>query len=159
MVESSTAARIYGAFFALAFALSVVMLLTDTNLRTDFGAVSSGYFLHWDVVLVTALADLVGAVLLMAVASRRAIEVGVVGSGLLALVFVGDIFTYRSVGFATATSFAQYLFGITYYGGDVRYLYDLVLVVYLAAFIFGAVALARTRNPEPPTGGSASGPP
>ncbi len=135
------------------------MLLTDTNLRTEFGAVSSGYFLPWDVVLVTALADLVGAVLLRAVPSRRAIAAGVVGSGWLALVFVGDLFTYRSVGFATATGFAQYLFGITYHGGDVRYLYDLVLVVYLAAFVFGAAALARTRSPVPPTGGSDPGPP
>ncbi len=145
-MQTSTAARVYSGFFALAFALSVVMLVTDSNLRTDFGTLTSGYFSHWYVVLVTAVADLIGAALLGALASRRAIQGGVIGSGLLALVFVGDIFTYGSVGFASATSFAQYLFGLTYYGGDIRYLYDIVLAVYLAAFVYGVAALRRTKE-------------
>lgn len=146
----------YSAFFFLAFALSCVMLFTDSNLRTDFGTMPSGYYAHWYVVLVTAAFDLVGAVLLVLVRSRAALAGGVIGSALLALLFVGDIFTYSSVGFASPADFANYLFGVTYYGGDVRYLYDVLLAVYLAALVFGAIALWRTREPTPPLSGDAA---
>lgn len=139
-------AAAYGALFLLAFALSVVMLLTDSNLRTDFGRLSSGYFSHWYVVLATAIADAVGAVLLLIVGSRAALRAGVLGSGLLSLVLVGAIFTYSQVDFTSAAGFASYLFGLTYSGGDLRYLYDALLAVYLAAFAFGWVALWRTRS-------------
>lgn len=149
MTRNRGMAVAYSGFFFLAFALSSVMLLTDTNLRTDFGTMSSGYYLHWYVVLVTAIADFVGAALLVAVGSRKAIQGGMVGAGLLALIFVGDIFTYGSVGFASPSDFANYLFGVTYYGGDIRYLYDVLLAVYLAAFVFGAVAFWRTRKESP----------
>jgi hypothetical protein len=146
-VRSSAKASVaYSLLFLLAFALSVVMLLTDQNLKTDFGSVSSGYYLHWYVVLVTAIADLVGAALLLAVRSRFAVKVGVAGSGLLALVFLGDIFTYSQVGFTSAGTFANYLFGITYYGGDIRYLYDAVLAVYLLTALVGVVLLLATRT-------------
>lgn len=138
-------AAVYSVPFFLAFALSVVMLLTDTNLQTDFGTVTSGYYFHWYVILITALVDLAGAVLLVAVRSRIAIKAGVVGSGLLALIFLGDVFTYSRVGFSSASSFANYLFGVTYYGGDIRYLYDLIVAVYLVAFVFGLIILRKTR--------------
>jgi hypothetical protein len=149
MERTASIARGYSALFLLACALSVVMLLTDSNLKTDFGTLKSGYYAHWYVVLVTAIADLVGAALLLAVASRTAIRLGVVGSGLLALVFVADIFTYAQVGFASAGDFANYLFGVTYYGGDIRYLYDALLAVYILTFIVGLVMLGRTRSPGP----------
>lgn len=147
MTDRSNVAVYYSLPFFLAFALSVVMLLTDANLRTDFGAMGTGFYLHWDVVLATALADLVGAVLLLLVRSRTSIKGGVVGSGLLLAVFVGDILTYKEVGFSSASAFAQYLLGITYYGGDIRYLYDVLLVVYAAAFVAGLATLARTHGP------------
>ena len=152
-------ARIYSLPFFLAFVLSIVMLATDNNLRTDFGTVTSGYYLHWYVVLIAGLADLAGAALLATLATRKAILGGVIGSGLLALVFVGDIFTYSQVGFSSPTSFADYLFGITYYGGDIRYLYDLLLAVYLATFVGGLVLFWRTREaaPEEPSGAPKSG--
>lgn len=143
--RAAALSRAYAVFFLVAFGLSVVMLLTDTNLRTDFGAMPNGYFLHWWVVLVTAVADLVGAALLLALASRLAIKGGVLGSTLLAAVYIGVVFTYSSVGFASAYDFAEYLFGVTYSGGDIRYLYDAVLAVYLLTAVFGAVLLGKTR--------------
>ncbi len=149
-------ARVYSVPFLLAFALSLVMLATDKNLRTDFGSVTSGYYLHWYVVLIAGLADLAGAILLATLATRRAILGGVVGSGLLTLVFVGDVFTYSQVGFSSAGSFADYLFGITYYGGDIRYLYDLLLAVYIGTFLVGLILYWRTREP---TAGSQTSPP
>jgi len=144
----------YSLPFLLAFALTVVMLMTDTNLRTDFGTVSSGYFSHWYVVLVTAVADLVGAALLLFLRTRTALKVGVVGSGLLVALFLGVIFTYSQVGFSSASDFANYLFGVTYYGGDVRYLYDVLLAVYIATFLAGVVMLALTRRPRVSSGPS-----
>ncbi len=136
----------YSLPFLLAFALSVVMLMTDSNLRTDFGTLSSGYYVHWYVILATAVAALVGAALLLVARSRTAVKVGTIGSGLLVLVFLGAIATYSQVGFASAVDFANYLFGVTYYGGDIRYLYDVLLAVYFVTFLWGAVGLARSRS-------------
>src|SRR5208282_805149 len=134
--------------FVLAFALSVVMLVTDTNLQTDFGTMSSGYYVHWYVILGTAVADLIGVALLLLLRSRTAVKLCTIGSGLLVAVFLGAIFTYSQVGFASASDFANYLFGITYYGGDIRYLYDVLLAVYIATFLGGDVGLAMPRGRE-----------
>jgi hypothetical protein len=153
--ESTSDAAYYGIPFALAFALSVVMLATDKNLQTDFGTLSSGYYFHWYVVLIAAIADILGAFLLFWTRSRKAVLVGTIGSGLLAAIFVGDIFTYSQVGFASASDFANYLFGITFYGGDIRYLYDVVLAVYVLTFLWGVVVLWRMRRRRasaPPAG-------
>ncbi|MGI0139978.1 MAG: hypothetical protein ACREBT_02340 [Thermoplasmata archaeon] len=149
MERTNATAAIYSSLFFLAFGLSVLMLLTDTNLRTDFGSMSSGYYAHWYVILAIAVADAIGGVLLVVVGSRTAIKGGVVGAGLIALIFAGDILTYSQVGFSSAPDFASYLFGWTYSGGDIRYLYDVLLAVYIVAFISGIVALAKTRPPDP----------
>jgi hypothetical protein len=146
--------KLYSLPFLLAFALSVIMLVTDKNLQTNFGMVTSGYYLHWYVILVTAIADLVGAVLLLVVPSRMGIKLGVLGSGLLIAIFLGDILTYNIVGFSSASDFANYLFGVTYFGGDIRYLYDVLLAVYILTFLYGLVALVLTRRGRqtpPPT--------
>jgi hypothetical protein len=135
----------YAGFFLVAFALTVVMLVTDRNLRTDFGSVS-GYYLHWWVVLITGVADILGAALLLALGSRRAVSGGVLGSALIAAIFLGDIATYSTVGFASASAFAKYLFGVTYSGGDIRYLYDILLAVYIATVIYGCIVLLATRS-------------
>ncbi|MGI0054722.1 MAG: hypothetical protein ACREB9_02870 [Thermoplasmata archaeon] len=145
MERTNAIAAIYSSLFFLAFGLSVLMLLTDTNLRTDFGSMSSGYYAHWYVILVIAIVDVIGGVLLVVVGSRIAIKAGVVGAGLIALIFVGDILTYGQVGFSSASAFASYLLGWTYSGGNIRYLYDVLLAVYIVAFISGTVALAKTR--------------
>jgi hypothetical protein len=149
MAARLAAAQGYSVLFFLAFALSVVMLFTDKNLQTDFGAVKQGYFLHWYVVLGTAIADLIGAIGLVVVASRTAVKAGIAGSGLMILIFLGDIATYSLVGFASATAFADYLFGVTYPGGDIRYLYDVLLAVYIVTFIVGFVILARAKRRSP----------
>jgi hypothetical protein len=136
----------YGAAFLLAFVLSVVMLITDKNLRTNFGTISSGYYFHWYVVAATAVADIVGAALLFLRPSRMGLKIGVIGSGLLAVIFLGDILTYSLVGFSSASAFANYLFGISYFGGDIRYLYDALLAVYIATFLWGIVSLVFSRS-------------
>jgi hypothetical protein len=146
---------LYSLAFLLAAALSFVMLATDKNLQTDFGTMSSGYFVHWYVVLATAVVDLVGATLLLLVRNRTAVKVGVVGSALLTLMFVGVIATYAQVGFASASDFAQYLFGVTYFGGDIRYLYDVLLATYIGTFVSGVVGLVLTRESRAPAANGA----
>ena len=147
----SRLAVVYSLPFLLAAALSIVMLATDKNLQTDFGTVTTGYFLHWYVVLVTAVSDIAGAVLLLTLRSRTAVKLGVLGSLVLSVLFVGVIFTYQQVGFASANDFAQYLFGVTYYGGDIRYLYDALLATYLGTFVMGGAGLAVTRTARSPS--------
>lgn len=141
---------VYSVLFLIAAGLSVLMLATDKNLQTDFGTVSSGYFVHWYVILATAIADIVGAGLLLALRSRRAVLLGVIGSGALIAVLLGAILTYSQVGFSSAGDFANYLFGITYYGGDIRYLYDALLGTYVVTFVTGIVGLAVTRGARAP---------
>lgn len=154
----SSVARAYGGLFLLAFGLSVVMLGTDSNLWTGFGSVS-GYYFHWWVVLVATAAELIGAIFLIVLGTRLAVKGGLVGSSLLTLVFLGDILTYKQVGFNSAADFANYLFGVTYTGGDIRYLYDLLLATYIAAAVFGAIILVRTRpRPSLPASEGASPP-
>ncbi len=144
----------YSIAFFVAFALGVVMLVTDKNLRTNFGYMSSGYFLHWYVILLVTIATVVGGALLVLVRSRMSVKAGAVGSGLIVAIFLGDILTYGEVGngfFKSPSSFANYLFGVSYYGGDIRFLYDAMLGVYIAAFIAGIVLLSTTRkNPASP---------
>ncbi|MGC2035389.1 MAG: hypothetical protein WA761_08105 [Thermoplasmata archaeon] len=141
----------YGLPFVLAFALSVTMLITDKNLQTDFGTMSSGYYFHWYVVLGTAVADALGAGLLFLVRSRLAVKAGVAGSGLLVALFAGDVLTYCQVGFTSASAFADYLFGVAYSGGNIRYLYDVVLAVYVVTFLWGVAYLALTRSSRVPS--------
>ena len=138
--------RLYGLAFFVAFAISVVMLATDKNLQTDFGTISGGYYAHWYGVLAMAAADLVAALVLLVRPARIWLKWGVVGSGLFAVALVGVIFTYAQVGFASPSDFANYLFGVTYYGGDIRYLYDALLATYLGTFAVGVVGLFLTRD-------------
>ena len=149
MSDRSGMAQAYGGIFLLAFALSALMLATDQNLRTGFGTVSSGYFSHWYVVLLSGIADLVGAAILLVYASRSAIKLGLVGAVLQVLMLLASITTYQSVGFATPDAFARYLFGIDYYGGYIRYLFDALLAVYLLAVVLGVALLRRRGAPVP----------
>jgi len=145
---------VYSLAFFLAFALSVVMLITDKNLQTNFGTVTSGYYLQWYGVLAMAIVDLAAAVLLVLWRSRTTVKLGAVGASLLTAAYLGVIATYSGVGFASASQFAQYLFGVTYYGGDIRYLYDILLGVYLGAIVSGVVALWLTQAPSDTDGHS-----
>lgn len=151
MEDSTTSARlptVYSLVFFLAAGLSILMLITDKNLQTNFGSVSTGYYYHWYVVLSMAVADLAGAGLLLAFRSRWLVKLGVVGSGGFAVMLLAVILTHAQVGFSSAVSFAQYLFGITYYGGDLRYLYDVLLGTYVGGFVAGVVSLALTRTAQ-----------
>lgn len=136
---------VYAAAFALAAILAIIMLVTDTNLQTNFGTAPK-YFVHWYGVLGMAVADLIAVALLLAWRTRAAVVLGVVGSSLLSLAMVAVVATYQQVGFASAGDFANYLFGVTYFGGDVRYLYDALLGVDVATAVGGAVYLAATRR-------------
>jgi hypothetical protein len=147
----SRLATLYSIGFVVAAGLSILMLVTDTNLQTKFGTVSSGYYSQWYVVLATAVADLGGAAVLLTLRSRTSVKLGVLGSGALVALFLGVIFTYASAGFGSATQFADYLFGITYFGGDIRYLYDALLATYIVTFASGVVGLAATRAARAPT--------
>ena len=148
---------VYSVPFFVAAGLSFLMLITDKNLQTDFGTVSSGYFDQWYLILATAIADVVGAILLLVLRSRRAVLAGVIGSGGLFLLLLAGIFTYAQVGFASATDMANYLFGITYYGGDIRYLFDILLATYVATFLGGVFGLVATRADHPISDSTESG--
>jgi len=142
---------IYSLPFLVAAGLSILMLVTDKNLQTDFGTMSSGYYAHWYAVLAMAVADGVGAGLLLVLRSRTAVKIGVVGSALLTVALLGAILTYQQVGFSSAMQMANYLFGVTYFGGDIRYLYDLLLATDVATVIGGVVGLVLTRESKAPT--------
>jgi len=147
---------IYSLPFLVAAGLSILMLATDKNLQTNFGTMASGYYIHWYAVLGMAVADLVGAALLLVFRSRTAVKLGVVGSSLLTLALLGAILAYQQVGFASAMDFANYLFGVTYYGGDIRYLYDVLLATDIATVVGGVVGLVLTRD-APASEGAADG--
>jgi hypothetical protein len=151
-MESSRRKNLFSAIYSLPFlvaaGLSVLMLMTDKNLQTDFGTMASGYYAHWYAVLAMALADIVAAALLLVFRTRRFVKLGVVGSGLLTVALLGAIATYQQVGFASAMDFANYLFGVTYFGGDIRYLYDVLLATDIATFAGGVVGLILTKESE-----------
>lgn len=150
--------RIY-AFTALLFidfVLVAVMLATDVNLQTNFGAASK-YYVHWWGLLAEGVLTLLAA-LAMVLAAMRVSKGGrgmwssrglVLGGLLFAIVaFIADlgiVFTYAQVGL-TMSQFEQYLFGQSYYGNDIRYLYDVVLVFYALTAVVGAIAAMRVRG-------------
>lgn len=134
----------------VAFAITMVILFTDKNLQTNFGLVSSGYFLHWYGLLVTAIVDVVGASILIVKRTGFLSKVGVVGSGLLALFLVLDILTYNMVGggyFTSPSQFATYLFGFSKYQGTLNYIPGLftgLFIVYLIAVVVGVVTIRNS---------------
>jgi hypothetical protein len=153
----------FGTVLFVAFLVSVVMLVTDKNLQTDFGAVSP-YYLHWYGVLAMAIVDLVVAAALfgtsrsamrdrMSASTRRAGVIAAVAWVVIAIVvMVGIVATYSQVGFANMGQFEQYLFGVTPYSGALSYipwLYDLLLAVYIVALGVGAFATQRAAPTVP----------
>jgi hypothetical protein len=143
---------LYSLPFLLAAGLSILMLATDKNLQTGFGMVSSGYYAHWYAVLAMGIADIAGASLLIVLRSRTAVKLGIVGSAVLTVALLGAILTYQQLGFASAMDMANYLFGVTYYGGDIRYLYDALLATDIGTVVIGTVGLAMTRDTRTPSG-------
>lgn len=150
---------VFGLLLLVDLILSVVMLATDKNLQTNFGA-QSPYFVHWYGVLAMAVLDLVGGLLFLALAMPaaaakvpRSVRRGLVTAGLVytivaILAMVGIVSSYSQVGFSSMSQFAQYLFGVTAYPGALAYipgLYDALLVTYLVTAIVGVFAVMRAR--------------
>ncbi len=145
----------------LDFLLAVVMLATDKNLQTDFGAqpagsMIAGYYLHWWGVLAIAVIDLVAVVIVGFAASRGTPSSGVVRrrvsivaalwAALVAVAMVGIVATYSQVGFSSATDFAKYLFVPSPYPYSLSYipwLYDGMLVVDLLTLAVAVWAFVR----------------
>jgi hypothetical protein len=148
---------ILGILFVVDLLVTVVMLATDKNLQTDFGAVSP-YYIHWYFLLATGVLDLVAALVLLGsigMASRasparsvpRWVVLAGLGWALLVIVgMLGILVTYSTVGFATMGDFEKYLFGVTAYPGSLSYipwLYDLLLVLYFVTAGAAGFALMR----------------
>ncbi len=124
------------------FVITAVILVTDKNLQTDFGTTPK-YFLHWDALALTAIVDLVGGVIVLALNARIFTKLAAAWSTFMILFLLADVATYHLVGFSTPGQFASYLFGITMYSGTtagsyIPGLYDLLLGFYVvtAAYAF-----------------------
>jgi hypothetical protein len=153
-------ALVLGLLLLVDLGLSVVMLATDKNLQTNFGA-SSPYYAHWYGVLVMGLVDLVAALAVFAWAMpmgrnrmptmvrHNGLTGVLVWSVLAILAMVGIVEAYMQVGFTSASQFAHYLFGTTPYPGALSYipwLYDLLLGMYVLTAIVAAAAVWRARS-------------
>lgn len=136
------------------FVVALVMLVTDKNLQTDFGA-TAPYYLHWYGVLALGIATLSVALVVAVLelrAPRRRRTATIAGAGwsaLSAIAMVGVLATYHQVGFSSVGQFSQYLFGVSAYPGSLSYipwLYDLMLGLYVIAGILGVASLAPART-------------
>jgi hypothetical protein len=155
---------LFGFLLIVDFILAAVMLTTDKNLQTNFGA-QAPYYLHWYGVLALGVVDLLFALAVLAASSfpalkrkassvgRRLVMVALAWSVLVLIATLGIVATYGQVGFASASEFAKYLFGVTAYPGALSYipwLYDLTVVAYVLTAVAGAVA-SRLSVPAAPT--------
>ncbi|MGP8071731.1 MAG: hypothetical protein ACLPZM_01180 [Thermoplasmata archaeon] len=142
------------------FLLSVVMLVTDKNLQTDFGA-QGAYYAHWYGVLGMAVLDVMLAVSLAWVAStpdskrlassgRRGLVIaGFAWATLSVVALLGIVTSYSQVGFSTMSQFETYLFGTTPYPGALSYipwLYDALLSAYVLSAFVGLIAFWKYRT-------------
>lgn len=140
---SSSKGRIVGFLLLVDFIITIVILFTDKNLQTDFGFVKP-YFVHWYGMLVTAVIDIIGAVIVIAKPARIYQKAGTVGSALLAVFLVADLATYKMVGLTSVSQFATYLFGFSHYPGSLPYipgLYDVLFVFYIITAVTGMITL------------------
>ncbi len=150
----------FGLLLLADFVVATVMLFTDKNLQTDFGA-QSPYYLHWYGVLAMGVLDLLLALALLAYASvpmlrrmplavRSGVVLGALVWSVIAIVAtLGIVTSYAQVGFSTMGQFAQYLFGVTAYPHALSYipgLYDLLLALYFGTAVLGALALRGIRS-------------
>lgn len=136
---------VVGILLLIDFIITMVILVTDHNLQTDFGT-TKPYFIHWYGLLITGIIDLVGAAVIFAKPTPQNSTIAAVGSLLLAIFLVADVATYSLVGFSSASSFATYLFGFSKYPGSLPYipgLYDVLFALYV---ITSAVAFALRKR-------------
>lgn len=148
--ENSTAGAFPAVMYVICFIVTVVILFTDKNLQTDFGSVKP-YFVHWYGMLVIALIEIVASILLFTMGSRKLYLASLIGSLLLALFLVADIFTYSMVGFSSPQQFATYLFGVTNYEGNVMYipgLYDVLFALLVVTSIASFFSYRKSSRVE-----------
>jgi hypothetical protein len=153
------------ALLLIDFVLVVVMLATDKNLQTDFGAVAP-YYSHWYGLLAEGVVDLavaIGVIVLVvvparqgrSVASRRWVPIGALVWALIAIAAnVGIVTSWKMVGFPNQAEFEKYLFGTSAYPGALSYipwLYDALLAAYVVTALVGIVAVLRVRAKRPST--------
>jgi hypothetical protein len=157
--------RVFGGLLLLDFVVLLVMLATDKNLQTDFGAVSP-YYLHWYGVLALAVVTLLFAIAVLGslrpsmasakffTRNRYSLIGATVWAWLAIVAMVAVVATYKQVGFSSAGQFAQYLFGVSAYPGALSYipwLNDLLLALFVLSAIAGLVVVAQSpRTPPAP---------
>jgi hypothetical protein len=150
MKNSAAGSDRFSAYFSLLFliqfVITIVILLTDQNLQTDFGTVPK-YFIHWYGLLVTGLVDIVAFIVLLVARKRSMVGVGVGWAVFMAIFQIADIATYGMLNVGlSASSFAQYLFGVTKFKGALPYipgLYDLLFAIYVIAIAVGLYAYRK----------------
>ncbi len=131
--------RVPGALLFMDFLITALILYTDHNLQTDFG-ISAPYFIHWYGLLITGVAALCGSIIIFARPDKQTLTAGAIGTLIIFLFLIGDVATYRMVGFTTPGQFAAYLFGISAYPHSLPYipgLYDILVILYLISSIAG----------------------
>jgi hypothetical protein len=150
----------FGVLLLVDFLITLVMLVTDKNLQTDFGG-HPQYYLHWYGALAMGVLDLLAGLTVLAYAAvpflqrmsttaRKVVVTGALAWTIVAiLAMVGIVETYQQVGFQNASQFAQYLFGVTAYPKVLSYipwLYDLLLIFYLLTAVVGVLAVMQVRK-------------
>jgi hypothetical protein len=131
--------------FYVCFALTVVILVTDQNLQTNFGAVKP-YFIHWYGLLITGLVDLIGGVLFL-VRRNPPLFVANIWFVFMPIFMVADTLTYAEVFFNSPAQFAVYLFGFKKFPGTLAYipgLFDVLFALYILGFL--ACVLVRRKR-------------
>ncbi|MEM0158512.1 MAG: hypothetical protein QXV22_05240 [Thermoplasmataceae archaeon] len=128
-----------GVLFVLDFLVSLIILLTDRNLRTDFGTITHGYFLHWYGMLAISIISIIGGIISFSNGSKKVATAGAIGSLLILLFLFADVLTAPTLGL-TYSYFASYLFGFPPFfsaSGYIPGLYDILVVLYLLTTIMG----------------------
>jgi hypothetical protein len=127
--------------------IALIILITDKNLQTDFGAVKP-YYYHWYGLLFLAIFTFVCGILTLSKNSRLSRYSSILG-GVIPLIFIIiDVFIlYKSVGFYSYIQFAQYLFGISRYPYSLPYIPGL-FDVYTALLFLELILALMIKSAE-----------
>jgi hypothetical protein len=140
----------------------VVMLITDKNLQTDFGA-QGNYYSHWYGALGMEVGNLLLGLAVLGssglvrmrmrmMVSRRTLAVAALAwSVLVTIASVAIVESYSQVGFPSAGEFAKYLFGLSTYPGALSYipgLYDFLVAMYVVTIVVALVTVLKGRSPS-----------
>jgi len=133
----------------LASVASLLILITDRNLQTDFGA-TKPYYYHWYGLLLLTFITLLGGSFTLIKNERTSRIIPVLGS-LIPLIFilVDVFFLYGTVGFHNPDQFATYLFGLSKYPDTLSYLpglFDIYTVTLVIALITSSLGLKNINK-------------